>query len=450
MKWFFGKKPMSPDAVRDALVDAADARDASKIDELADKQRAVIVEHFAAWQEVPEAIRSDAGETKRYVGALMAVAEHFKNVLGDPSLHERLVGSPRNNPLVKWQKALAAAHKAVATARYSEAEALVREGMNSANGASGSGVDRYLPISWGLLGQCKFHQGKASDALALFWRALELCDKTENVEGAIAHLTSLHEARRRAERVRAGEPLNRVVIEAGGKSLEIEELASPLPEGRVRFHFERNRIELGGVTATVEEGSKLGSRGDDTGALGCFRSAAALDPHDPRPHYFAGLALMGLGRYPAAVESYETTERLAPGWYHCRADRALALELASRRITRATFEAVRRIEDGDKPGAEKLALVELALAQAPDLPILHLLKTNALIETKANPDAAAAARAGLAKDPDPDVRTRLLIALARVAPAGEARKLLEEAVSLDGNRIASAMARVMLLPRQVN
>src|SRR6266540_3110704 len=254
MKWFFGKKPMSPDAVRDALVDAADARDASKIDELADKQRAVIVEHFAAWQEVPEAIRADAGQTKRYASALMAVAEHFKNVLGDPSLHERLVGSPRNNPLVKWQKALAAAHKAVATARYSEAEALVREGMNSANGASGSGVDRYLPISWGLLGQCKFHQGKASDALALFWRALELCDKTENVEGAIAHLTSLHEAnrwlgetveaaaladklaeraaragdgervewaRRRAERVRAGEPLNRVVIEAGGKSLEI-------------------------------------------------------------------------------------------------------------------------------------------------------------------------------------------------------------------------------------
>jgi hypothetical protein len=37
-----------------------------------------------------------------------------------------------------------------------------------------------------------------------------------------------------------------------------------------------------------------------------------------------------------------------------------------------------------------------------------------------------------------------------VAPPREGRKLLEEAVSLDGNRIASAMARVMLLPREVN
>jgi hypothetical protein len=39
-----------------------------------------------------------------------------------------------------------------------------------------------------------------------------------------------------------------------------------------------------------------------------------------------------------------------------------------------------------------------------------------------------------------------LIALARVSKAPENRQLLEQAVALDGNRIASAMARVMLLP----
>jgi hypothetical protein len=83
------------------------------------------------------------------------------------------------------------------------------------------------------------------------------------------------------------------------------------------------------------------------------------------------------------------------------------------------------------------------------LPILHLLKTNALIEMK-SPAGAAAARAGLARDPDPDVRTRLLVALARVTKLPENRRLLEEAVALDGNRIAGAMARVLLLPREVN
>ena len=159
---------------------------------------------------------------------------------------------------------------------------------------------------------------------------------------------------------------------------------------------------------------------------------------------------MGLRRYPDAVESYEATERLAPGWYHCRADRALALELASRRINHATFEAVRQIEDSAKTAAEKAALADLALVAAPDLPILHLLKANALIELKASAGAEEAARAGLARDPDPDVRTRLLVALARVAKAPENRRLLEEALALDGNRIAGAMARVMLLPKQVN
>lgn len=155
---------------------------------------------------------------------------------------------------------------------------------------------------------------------------------------------------------------------------------------------------------------------------------------------------MGLRRYPDAVESYETTERLAPGWYHCRADRALALELASQRITHATFEAVRRIEDGGRSAEDRVKLADQALTDAPDLPILHLMKTNALLELKSVAAAEEAARAGLARDPDPDVRTRLLVALARVLKAPENRRVLEEAVTLDGNRIAGAMARVMLLP----
>ena len=474
---------MSPDAVRDALVEAAGSGDGRRVEELATKQRAVILEHFASWQKVPDAIRADAGETKRYVGALIAVAEHFKNALGDPSLLERLVGSPDKNPLLKWQKALRAARESFAAARYAEAEELLRDGMATARGASGPGVDLYLPMTWGLMGQCRFHQGKIPEAVSLFWKALELAEKTGNIEGQLAHLASLHEANRwlgetaeaaalaerlaeratgagdtvraewaraRGKRVRDGEPLNRVVLEVGGNKIELDELRAPLPDGRVRFSFERNRIELGAVSALVDNGARLGSEGDDAGALGCFRSAAAIDPWDPRPPYLAGLAQMGLGRYPDAVESYETTERLAPGWYHCRADRALALDLASRRVSRATFEATRRIEDGGKSASEKVALADVALADAPDLAMLHLLKANALIELKSAAEAAEAARAGLARDPDPDVRTRLLLALARVAPPRESRKLLEEAVALDGNRIAGAMARVMLLPREVN
>src|SRR4029077_14831912 len=128
-------------------------------------------------------------------------------------------------------------------------------------------------------------------------------------------------------------------------------------------------------------------------ALGAFRAAAAMDPTDPRPHYFAGLALMGLGRSREAVESYELTERLAPGWYHCRAGRALALEHAARQITHATFESVRALEDGGKPATERGALADLARRTPRKLASLHLLKANALIEMKSIVAAATAARA---------------------------------------------------------
>jgi tetratricopeptide (TPR) repeat protein len=474
---------MAPEALRDALVDAAEAGDQARVRKLAAEERDSIREHFASWQKVPEPIRADAQQTQRYVAGLIAVAEHFKRALGDSSLLDRVTGPPDGNPLVKWEKALHAAQDAIAAHRYPQAEVPLREWVATARGLKGPGVDRCLPITLGLIGQSCFHQGRAIEAVPLYLQALEICERTADRDGQIAHLSSLHEAqrwlgetaeaaafaerpaecceqagnqersdwaRRRAFRVRQGEPLNRVVVEMGGKQIEIDELSAPLLDGRLSFHFVRNRMALGAVTALVEEGSRLGNSGDDASALGAFRAAAALDPSDPRPLYLSGLAQMCLCRYPDAIASYDATERLAPGWYHCRADRALALALASQRISHATFEAVRAIEDGGQPPTERAALADLALADAPDLPILYLLKANALIGMKCTAGAEEAARAGLARDPDPDVRTRLLVTLARVGKPPENQRLLEEAVALDGNRIAAAMARLILLAREVN
>ena len=144
------------------------------------------------------------------------------------------------------------------------------------------------------------------------------------------------------------------MLEADGKSFELDDLSSPLPAGPFKFQFERNRMALGAVTTLVEEGDA--AAGEQRRRAGRVSRRRRDRSTDPRPHYFAGLALMGLGRYPEAVESYELTERLAPGWYHCRAGRALALELAARQITHATFESVRALEDGGKPATERAAL----------------------------------------------------------------------------------------------
>jgi tetratricopeptide (TPR) repeat protein len=223
----------------------------------------------------------------------------------------------------------------------------------------------------------------------------------------------------------------------------MEELPSAPPNGPVRFRFERNRISLGGVAALVAEGSRLGSAGDGERALAAFQAAAALDPWDPQPPYLAGLALTELGRYADAVRSYDATEQLAPGWYHCRADRWMAAELAAGRVSREAFQTVRAIEDGAAPPKEQARLAAAAIAATPHLPVLYLLRAEALIKVGSKSAAEVVAREGLARNPDIDVRTRLLVTLSQTLESPERRALLDEAIALDGNRTAAAMARLM-------
>jgi tetratricopeptide (TPR) repeat protein len=478
MGWFTRERPQpsSPDELRDELFGAVNEGDAKRLRELVTAQSAAISQHFPAWKKVPEAVRADRERLNRYAGGLIGLAQ-FCAENGDPSLLALLQGPAADNPLTRWQNVIRAAQQLLAAGRHAQAEAPLRELLAATQGQSGSGPDRYRPITLGLLGQCRFHQAAADEAAPLFEEALAICRRTADLEGQIAYVNSLHEthrwlghdreaialageladlraragdrdgvrrARRRAERMSAGEPLLRVVVEIAGQTLELDELPAQPPAGRVQFQFERNRISLGGVSALVHEGRQRGEAGDQAGALAAFQAAARMDPSDPEPTYLAGLALLDLGRYGEAVHSYDTTEQLAPGWFHCRADRWLAAELAAGRVSPDTYRAVRAIEDGGAAPEEKARLVAAALAVAPDLPVLYLLRAEALARTEAGAAAAVVAREGLARNPDPDVHTRLLATLAQVAAPAERRALLEQAIALDGNRIAAAMARLML------
>jgi tetratricopeptide (TPR) repeat protein len=478
MGWFTRKRPhaLPPDELREALFQAVHMDDAGRLRELVDGHRDSIREHFPVWRKVPESVRTDPERVNAYGAGLIGVAQHCAQH-GDPSLIELLTGPAADNPVLRWQEAIVAAQEAMEAGQYAEAEAPLRDSLAAGRGLSGSGVDHYQPITLGLLGQCRFHQGDAAEAVALFGEALAICRRTADLEGEIAYLNSLHEAHRwlgndkqaidlarqlaehceragdharsdwargRAARMAAGEPLVRVVVEIDGQTVELDELPAEPPAGRVQFQFERNRLSLGGVTALVDEGSRLGSAGDSERALAAFQAAARLDPSDPQPPYLAGLALLELGRYAEAVQSYDTTERLAPGWFHCRADRWLAAELAAGRVSTEAFQALRQIEDGGAPPDDKARLAAAAIAITPELPALYLLRAEALIKVGAAAAAEVVARAGLQRDPDADVRTRLLVTLAQVAAPAERRALLEQAVALDGNRTSAAMARLML------
>jgi hypothetical protein len=158
------------------------------------------------------------------------------------------------------------------------------------------------------------------------------------------------------------------------------------------------------------------------------------------------LALLHLRRPAEAVAEYEATERLAPGWFNCRADLWIARELARGELDHELFQILYYLEDSPAPPDERVRTAEAALGKAPHLAPLHLFHGRSLDALGDASAAAAAYRNGLACASEPDIRSRLLVALAVSSPPAPQRSaLLAEAAAMPGgNLIAAAMAAVAL------
>jgi tetratricopeptide (TPR) repeat protein len=198
--------------------------------------------------------------------------------------------------------------------------------------------------------------------------------------------------------------------------------------------------------AKLEYRNQLAQDGKYEEALATLRKAAQADTYDPDPHYLAGLCLLDLKRYAEAVKSYETTEALAPGWFHCREDLWLARQLAAATVDRETFLLLRRLEDDNQLGAaEKVRLAEEGLVQSPGLAPLYLCYGQNLQTIGLSQEARAAYLKGLRYCEEPAVRSRLLLNLSMLeAAAWEKRAWLQEAVALKGNLVSAAQAFIML------
>ncbi len=168
-------------------------------------------------------------------------------------------------------------------------------------------------------------------------------------------------------------------------------------------------------------------------------------PHDPRSRYQEGLVLLTLERHAEAAAVYEAVEVRAAGWFHSRADLWLARQIAAGPRDHGAFLAVRSLVDGGLAPAERVRLARQALGRYPTLPALHLALGDALRALEQGDEAIAAYREGLRHAEEPDVKTRLLVALGGSLTTGEEqRRLLEQAIALNGNLVAAAMARVIL------
>jgi predicted Zn-dependent protease len=123
----------------------------------------------------------------------------------------------------------------------------------------------------------------------------------------------------------------------------------------------------------------------------------------------------------------------------------MAEQLLDGRLDQADFLMLYLLEDGPNPPPEKVKLARQLLARRPGLPPAHLHLGRNLARAGRAAEAREALRAGLAADPDPDVRTRLLAELATATEdQAERVALYREAVALNGNLVAAAGAALAL------
>ncbi|SNY45845.1 tetratricopeptide repeat protein [Paractinoplanes atraurantiacus] len=366
---------------------------------------------------------------------------------------------------------VAMARELMNSARYEEARQLLAGLLDE------PATDRLRAVAHGMLGECDFGLGDAASAIEPTTTALRMCEDQDDRAGIRAYLENLVEMhrylgqaepaanaaervaevlaregeqrraawrRRQAGIIRAGEPLNRVVVMLdGGVRCEVGDV--PAASGvSVTFVFERDRITLAPASARTAEGERLGSAGQFAEAYEAFQQAARLDPYDPHAHYLSGLSLLHLRRYDEAIAEYETTERLAPGWFHCRTDLWLARELAAGALTPEQYELFYLLEHAPLPPHQKVQTALAALRATPRLAPLYLFHGQAMAALGRSPEASY--RDGLDCAAEPDIRGRLLVALSTAVKSDEERRSLraEAAAMTDGNLVASAMASVAL------
>src|SRR5215470_20429914 len=87
-----------------------------------------------------------------------------------------------------------------------------------------------------------------------------------------------------------------------------------------------------------EKGMTFGAANDFKKAEDCFRQATRLAPNEPYPHYELGYTLSLLGRHKEALQEFETTDRLARGFFLVQTEAYLSSQFLSGEINADILE----------------------------------------------------------------------------------------------------------------
>ena len=447
-----------------------------------------IEKNFLSWKNVPEPLRASEHETQRYITAIISTAEFFQRFLGKDALMNGLAGPAESNPIKIWETYLAEARKQLSEMNFILAEKALRAGLSLSDGMEGPALKPLLSVTYGLLGQTYFHQGRAAEAFDLVLKAQTMCQEQNDLEGVLAYTTALYQItrytghieeaaaccdaladvltsidrkgeadawRKKALEIRKGEPLNRVQVVINGVTRELDELQGvelgDAAKTQMQFHFKRNRITPTAAEQCCRNGMLLGANGRFEDAVKEFQNASKLDPFDPEAHYKRGFTLLQLRQYNDAVTAFHATEKLAPGWFQCRSDLWLAQQLASKRYPHSVFDSLCYLADGKDELQRKIEKAQAWIDKHPDFAPFYLYLGQNLQEKNEPAAAKEAYIKAMELAEDDDLRTRVLVSLAiGLPPESEERtKYLEEAIKLNGNLLSAAMAQVLLNARQV-
>lgn len=470
------ESPIEPTKLREALLLAAVTGSHDRLIDLCRAQASVITEHFAEWCQ-PDGIETQHPVWETRIGGLYTVAKVFANHLNNTELLRLLLDDGLSSEIAEWETRLSAAMQRLRSFQYDEAIAILTNQLIDARTLAGHGHLHLSATTHWYLSQCYWLRQEPQKAIGHGERSLQIAERIHDdrkyVVRYLKHLYEVHRyfgnstessqyASQTAEllansepetarffRTQArllagpGEPLTRVVIWVGSIRYELDELPI-VKDAELKLTIERNRIGLQPAATLVQQGQAARDAGRIDDALDLFRQAHAADPYDPEPLLNQAFVLAFTERYYESIECFEAVEQLAPGWPYCRTglwfvQRMLAGEFPSYALSMVMSVSRLRAED---PG--KLDLSQKAIEQFADLAVFRLEHAQCLSALGKTVEMQSELRRGLECQADTDIRTRLLLELGQVTKGEERASVLQEAVELNGNLVAAAVAKLML------
>ena len=461
------------------LFESIDRNHMTEFEHLCTDNAQHILKAFPSWKTPPAEIKNDKDLFKKYAYCLMIIASYFQKQMGRSELMTMLTGIDDSEMTRNWQNDLGQAQQLMQQLQLAEAKPILQGCLDRAEGVSGAGVDKFLPLTMGFLGECHFHSNEMDKAAEYMEKAFQLCSLSGDVDAALAYRSNLYEIyrysgqldralesaeyiaqkqydrgelvqssnwREQGRAVKAGEPNHRVVVRIAEELFELGEI--PKVEGeKVEFVLTRNRIELMRCTHTCFEARELAQQGDFEAAIAKLGEAMAYDEYSPQPHFLAGAICLAGRRYEDAIKCFESVQSLCPGYETTTSDLWLARQLHEGTMEHDACMMSFEVNNPETPIEERLQMCQDLIAKYPHFTEAYY-KLGRLLAEAGNKDGARDIwLKGLqTQSGEDDAYSRIFRDLALITDSPEEKKtFLEQCISKEnGNPLAHAMAKFML------